>query len=205
MVKSFVWHTAGRPYPGEERSGDGVTCIPLDEIGSWVVAIVDGLGHGNAAADARTMALATIESSAGDPGPGGDVTSTLRSCHFALKQSRGAVMLVASISAHVVTWVGVGNIEGGIWRQGPEGYLNVQPVVCRSGVVGYNLPELAAVTVPINNGDLIVLHTDGIEPGWSRDLGPIARERLADELVHRHARDTDDCCVFVGWFESDNH
>ncbi len=59
------WGVAGRPLPGQKESGDRhwVKVFPQKAL----VAVVDGLGHGEEAAAAATTAVSTLERSSGEP------------------------------------------------------------------------------------------------------------------------------------------
>src|SRR5713101_6564224 len=123
-------------------------------------------------------------------------------CHRALQGTRGVVMSVAVFgrSDRSMTWLGVGNVEGlllygdGAARSGaPRASL-----VTRGGIVGSELPRLRPVVLPIAPGDTLIFATDGIREGFAEGLAPeAAPEQLADQILARHGKGTDDALVLV--------
>jgi negative regulator of sigma-B (phosphoserine phosphatase) len=188
------WAVASGKRPGQERSGDTHAVVQASD-GAVLLAAVDGLGHGDEAAAAAERATETLQCF-----PGESVISLARRCHRALQGTRGAVMTLVRISPHdeTLTWLGVGNVEALLLRQG-EGPAPVrESVLMRGGVVGYQLPPLGATVHALNRGDWIVLATDGIRPEF-RD-GPIADgdpQRLADRILATYRRPDDDALVLV--------
>ena len=78
------------PYPGERLCGDAWAYHQTPE--RTVILLVDGLGHGLAAAEAAEEAVAMFQQ-AGGPPPG----EILSYVHEGLKKTRGAVAAVAEI------------------------------------------------------------------------------------------------------------
>jgi negative regulator of sigma-B (phosphoserine phosphatase) len=141
--------------PDQEQSGDRhlVKTIPEGAL----LAVVDGSGHGPHAATPARLAIETLETHANE-----DVCSLFQSCHHRLKSTRGAVMSMATINAaqNVLSWAGVGNIEGMIFRTGSSSHRSADRLLLRPGIVGYRIPSVKVLTVPISPGDLIILATD---------------------------------------------
>jgi len=170
------WGVATLALPGEVQSGDLHLVKP---VGTGVlVAVVDGLGHGAEAATAARTAVAALERHATEsPLP------LIERCHRALKGTRG-----------------VGNVEGlllygdGVARSGsPRASL-----VTRGGIVGSELPRLHPVVLPITPGDTLIFATDGIREGFGEGLPPEATpQQLADQILARHGKGTDDALVLV--------
>jgi negative regulator of sigma-B (phosphoserine phosphatase) len=165
--------------------------------GGVLVGAVDGLGHGSEAADAAASAVELLAGHAGDP-----VAPLLRRCHDGLSATRGAAISLASIASgdRSMSWLGVGNVEAFL-RRGREPH-RPERLLLRGGVVGYRLPRLQAATVFVEEGDLLVFATDGVASGqWDdvRMTGPPSR--IADEILARFARDSDDALVLVARVE----
>ncbi len=187
------WGVAAMPHPGQTMCGDRQV-VALFPAGA-LVGVVDGLGHGPEAASAAEIAIATMERSAQEP-----VASLVRRCHEALGRTRGVVMTLASLNAldGTVTWLGVGNAEGILFRADKNASPPRESVSLRGGVVGYQVPPLRAQVVPLAPGDVLVLATDGIRSDFDRDLRlSDPPQRMADQLLARHARGTDDALVLV--------
>jgi hypothetical protein len=188
------WAVAGRPLPGEERSGDLAACIPAGD-GALLVAI-DGLGHGAEAALAAEIARDTISAHGSEP-----LTTLLRLCHVALARTRGAAVTLARVQcgAGLLRWVGVGNVETYLLRR-KDG---AQPAVAASavlfgGTVGYRLPTVRDSAVELRPGDLVIMATDGLGPDLLAAVAPGQPvDRIASAIVADHARATDDALVAV--------
>lgn len=190
-AQALDWAIAGRPLPGESESGDA--CVVQPAGGRVLLAVIDGLGHGAAAAVAARLAVATLAGHAAEP-----LEALVRRCHQALLRTRGVVLTLASIcpAEDSLTWIGVGNVEGVLLRAAPDRAR--ESVLLRGGVVGGQLPPLRAATLTLQAGDTLLLLTDGIRAGFT--IGPcahLAPRQIADDLLRDHARDTDDALVLV--------
>lgn len=183
------WALAGAPLAGEELSGDLHVVAPFAD--GVVVAAIDGLGHGPEAAAAAQAAAEIIRANATEP-----VLSIVQRCHDGLRKSRGVVLSIVSIAAldSSLSWTGVGNVDAALVRA--DGRREGVPL--RGGVVGYQLPQLRAVTLPIVPGDTLFLATDGIHSDFLVDAVLADSPRaLADTIFARHARSSDDALIVV--------
>ena len=73
-----------------------------------------------------------------------------------------------------------------------------ETLLLRSGVVGSHLPPLSASVHAVNPGDMLILATDGIRPGFAEELLPLVPPQpAADRILSRYARGTDDALVLV--------
>jgi len=163
-----------------------------------LLAVIDGLGHGEAAAVAADIAVASLGGHAQE-----SVLSLMRRCHEGLKATRGVVMSLASINApdRTVTWVGVGNVEGRLLRANAHDRPACEAVPWRGGVVGYQLPPLRTSMLPIRRGDTLVLATDGIRASFAEELSlRDPPQQIADHILARFGKDTDDALVLVARF-----
>jgi negative regulator of sigma-B (phosphoserine phosphatase) len=184
---------AGVAHEGEGRSGDLAVFAPSRRGG--LVAVIDGLGHGDAAADAAEAAAEVLRIHV-EEGP----QDLLELCHRELRRTRGAVITLAwfDLDARAMTWTGVGNVEARFVRAGDRADArHVSPVVL-GGVVGYNLPQVRLSTIPLEPGDAVVLATDGVAADYSQSLAPgIAAQELAERVLERHGKGTDDALAAV--------
>lgn len=185
---------ASRTARGETASAD--RHLVHQSGTATVVAVVDGLGHGDEAARAATSAIRAIEvHAAAAP------TAIVARVHDHLRGTRGVVLSLARIDlvARTLTWVGVGNVAGTIVRRGADSL----PAKCSSlllapGIVGSNLPELRPETVEFPTATTLVLATDGIDQAFEAQVGPTTPVQiLADRLLQAHGRHRDDCLVLV--------
>jgi serine/threonine protein phosphatase PrpC len=185
------WAVSGRALQGELESGDAHLVATLP--GGALVAVVDGLGHGPEAAQAARHAVATMRADPGKP-----VADILLACHQQLRKTRGAVISLASFQPGIMTWLGVGNVEGLLFSAGQTGATVRESLLLRSGVVGYQIPSLRPASLRIQSGDMLVLATDGISTRFG-DHVPLARrpQEVADEILRRYGKETDDALVLV--------
>ncbi|WP_040823162.1 SpoIIE family protein phosphatase [Nocardia jiangxiensis] len=194
LIGTIEWAAAGRALPGQRVSGD--RAVVLDAGGDSVLfAVLDGLGHGAAAADAADRAAQVLSDNRAEPL---DVLALL--CHRALAETRGAALTLALFdSGDRVHWLGVGNVESRIVAAAPGTLAVRATALLAAGIVGYRLPpNLQTQTVPVRAGDLLLMATDGIVSDFADtvDLSRPTSEITADILAG-HSKDTDDALVLA--------
>jgi len=187
------WGAATLPLPGESESGDKVV-VELFGLGS-MVAVIDALGHGSAAAQAADIAAQTLSRHCRE-----DPLALVRRCHASLRGTRGAAVSIASLDAErrTLTWIGIGNVAGVLVREDSRG-PQLRELLAYGGVVGDRLPEVSASVVELAASDtLLILTTDGVGR-YTPDVLRGAREpqALAERILGRFAKRTDDAAVLV--------
>lgn len=187
------WGVATLALEGQSESGD-LHLVKADKDGV-LIAVLDGLGHGEEAAAAARLAVSVLERYSDEP-----PLSLLQRCHVALKGSRGVVMSLARFDAArgTMTWLGVGNVEGVLHHADWSERSGRASLVTRGGIVGSEVPAVQAAVIPVQPGDMLVFATDGIGSGFLVDVS--AREdpqRLADQILARYGKGTDDALVLV--------
>jgi phosphoserine phosphatase RsbX len=184
---------AKHAHVGEGESGDlHMVCCNQNGV---LIAVIDGIGHGEEAAEAARTAATVLRSSADEP-----VISLVELCHEKLKGTRGAVLSLAFISPEqkMMTWIGVGNVQGVLVRADTKKGNVQESILLRAGVVGSKLPSLQASVLPVSQGDTVVFATDGIQSDFSTSLS--AREnpqRAADRILNKYRSRNDDALVLV--------
>jgi len=184
---------AQRARPGDVESGD--RCVVQPFPAGMLLAVMDGLGHGEPAAAAAAIAAAILEEHSSEA-----VDALVKRCHAALTGTRGVVMSLASFHAGARTlwWLGVGNVEGVLARRHPGAAPAQELLLLRPGIVGHQLPSLQPARLSVSAGDVLMLATDGVRSGFSRGLAPgLPPQRLADLVLATEARETDDALVLV--------
>jgi negative regulator of sigma-B (phosphoserine phosphatase) len=184
---------AGLAHEGEGRSGDLAVFAPSQRGG--LVAVIDGLGHGDAAADAAEAAADVLRREVERP-----PQELLELCHRELRKTRGAVMTLAwfDLEAGTMTWTGVGNVEARFVRAGDREDARHDSPVVLGGVVGYTLPQVRLGTIPLEPGDAVVLATDGVTADFSVSLASgVNAQQLAERVLEKHGKGTDDALAVV--------
>ncbi len=194
MADSFLeWDVAQQTLTGQKKSGDSYLVKPF--ANSVLVAVVDGLGHGEEAAAAAKIAVDTLEANARN-----NVMSLFERSHEALRKSRGVVMSLALINGRdaTATWMGVGNVEGLLVRANPDIKPQKESLLIRAGVVGGQLPPLHASIMAIMPGDTLVFATDGILSGFAEKVNPHdPPKEIAASILANYAKESDDALVWV--------
>jgi negative regulator of sigma-B (phosphoserine phosphatase) len=181
------------PLPGQEESGDLSLVKTVDA--RTLVAVVDGLGHGEDAASSAHAAVAALDRYARESLP-----ELVKRCHNALAGMRGVVLGAASLdpAAGTMTWIGVGNISGILFRADQNARPARVSLVPLAGFIGAELPIATARVVSLLPGDTLVLASDGIKEGFADTLAlNNSPQTIADTILARYAKGTDDALALV--------
>jgi negative regulator of sigma-B (phosphoserine phosphatase) len=184
---------AGAPLAGESRSGDLAVFAPYD--GGALVAVIDGLGHGNAAADAAAVAGKMLRERPDDP-----PDALLKRCHDALRATRGVVATLAwfDLATAGLTWTGIGNVEGRLVRADRQRGDSGDSPTLFGGVLGWSLPAVRVVRTQLAPGDCLVMATDGVAADFGSSLMPgVPAPEQAKRVLASHARGSDDALVIA--------
>lgn len=153
-----------RPRQGESVNGDDATFWRTGEV--LLIAVADGLGHGEMARRASGAAMECVLQS-----PVQSPVALVRACDAALEGTRGAAMLAARLDrpAARIELCCVGNLSTQIVSS-----RAVRHLTCQSGIVGSprEAKRVEAQLAPIGADELLVIFSDGIE----------SRVNVADEL-----------------------
>lgn len=153
-------HFAARAITGEgEACGD--TGIILDD--GCFLGLVDALGHGPVAAEiaehAKDYLLHHYHLK---------LSEIIQGLHDHLKNTRGAVAAVCRLdrSSGILHYSGMGNIRLRIFGHRP------QILITRDGILGYMIPSPEANTIQLHDGDILIMHSDGIREHFAPDGYP---------------------------------
>ena len=178
---------------GQGESGDHhLVCCNQDGV---LIAAVDGIGHGEEAANAAKKAISILRNGVGEP-----IISLVERCHEKLRPTRGVVLSLASIDVPqgMMTWLGVGNVQGLLMRANTKNGNTQEPLLLRAGVVGSRVPPLQAAVLPIQKGDTLIFATDGIRSGFTETLNSMENpQRAADRILQNCRSGSDDALVLV--------
>lgn len=194
LAKTVIeWGVAGLPLNGNRYSGDAY--IIRQSPTGILIAVIDGLGHGEDAYRASQIAAGTLMDSASD-----DLFQLSTECHQALIRTRGVVMSMAFLNARqkIMTWMGIGNVEGYLRRADADVTPSRESLPLRGGVVGYKLPPLYASALTVFKGDTLFFVTDGISSNYDREVDlKDSPQRIADQILCKCGKKTDDALVLV--------
>jgi hypothetical protein len=192
------WGVASLALPGQRESGDSHLVKVLSS--QALVAVVDGLGHGQEAAATARLAIKVLEAYAGE-----SLVELVHRCHHELRATRGVVMSLASFDAreNTLTWLGVGNVEGLLLHREARVFQGPETLLLRGGVVGDHLPSLAASVIQVSEDDLLIFATDGIRPGFAGHLTLSEPPQvIADRILSKYGDRTDDALALVARYNN---
>lgn len=175
----------------ERVCGDG--WVVQHDKGRVVLLVVDGLGHGQLAADAALQASLTFKRHTSEP-----PTDILNALHAALKPTRGAAGAVCEIfpGTQRLSFAGLGNIAGTVLTDSKR-----VSVVSQNGTLGAEARKPLAFDYPFGQGAVAVFASDGISTRWDLTGYPGLLNKhpsIVAAVLHRDfARGTDDATVLV--------
>ncbi|SEW36940.1 ATP-binding protein [Chitinophaga arvensicola] len=180
------------PKPGLDICGDG---FYYDISPKFIrLFLGDGLGHGIEANKAVVAAGQAFESCT-ESSP----KEIIRYINTEVKRTRGLVGTVAVFDREQKVWriCGVGNINTKI-----IGNTSNKTYMPYNGIIGLNVPNsLNVQEIPHENGQHIVLCSDGIKSRWDLVKHPgILRYDLtiaANTIIKEFSRNTDDMSVAI--------
>jgi phosphoserine phosphatase RsbX len=181
------------PLPGQSESGD---LYLIKRVGKGtLVAVVDGLGHGQEAACAAQAAVGALDRYAREP-----LIELVRRCHDAMVGLRGVVLGLAYLDPHAatMTWLGVGNVGGMLLRADLGNRPSRITLVPSAGFIGAEQTRPTSRSVPLALGDTVVLFSDGVKDGFAESLVlSNSPQEIADFVITRHVKGNDDALVLV--------
>lgn len=190
---SFQIGQTNRPLPGQRVSGDG---LYVQEDPDWsLFAVIDGLGHGESAARATTVCLSVFKAGSRLP-----LVDMLTKAHAQLRGERGVVaglLRIKRVEASFEAAI-VGNVSITHQRHVPGMPAKRVHVLGQPGVLGTTLRRIVVQPGDVCEGDVFVLHTDGIQS--RAEFGPMAgldAEEAAERIVSEFGKASDDCACLV--------
>lgn len=195
-TSGLEWSMIRFPKEGESVCGD------LHLIKKYrdkaLVAVMDGLGHGEKAAYASTRAKHLIKECKNE-----SLINIVDYCHQNLKNTRGVVMSLALVDSweRILTWIGVGNVQGSLLPGENANESDNESIILKQGIVGYNLPSLQASVLPISVDDMLIFTTDGIQNGYidKIDAGTDP-EKIVEYIASNYIKKSDDALILAARF-----
>lgn len=189
------WAAVRRPRPGEAVCGDHPIALNIGD-GAALFGVIDGLGHGAAAASAAQLAAELVDERRSEP-----LEVLIQRCHLALTETRGVAMTLARVDFETdeVSWIGIGNVTAELVAKHPGGIEVRSSALLAGGIVGYRIPQtLLTQRVSIAPGDLLVIASDGIAEHHLHGIDFAAQATtIAEQLVGGYGRETDDALVLA--------
>jgi serine/threonine protein phosphatase PrpC len=193
-VPEWVADTYARPCDGEHVCGDVAVVISLER--GLLLAVVDGLGHGPAAAAVSEVAVEWLRSRAH-----ADVAGVVDGLSEKLRRTEGAAVGICYLdhASGRVTYAGIGNTVLRTFGSADEGRL-----VSRDGVAGRTSIKAKAFSAQLRPGDLLLLYSDGVRAHFQLDDIPAIRTQepaaIARTVVLRFGKVHDDAaCIAARW------
>ncbi|MFD2166115.1 SpoIIE family protein phosphatase [Thalassotalea euphylliae] len=183
--------TRNRAKYGEIVSGDKVVVRQLEQ--KLLLAVIDGVGHG-AEADKVSKILAryllqleTLES------PSAMIDAMDKISHPCIGASVG--LAIVDENSHRVDFAGVGNIAAYVMGANSESFAS------RDGTVGCHSRIPLAQSKNLSAGDLIVMHSDGIQSRLLRqfdsDYLKASVEQILSYIFSNFEKNYDDASCIV--------
>ncbi len=182
-----------KPHPTAHVCGDHAGAWQLGD-NRLLVALADGLGHGEAAHADALACIKQVNASRFQP-----LTQIFADCASGLKLARGAALSIACIDPkrEQITVGGVGNISTLLVGDSTQRFTNTE------GIVGLPLaaPLLVQTASFIPATDCLFMSSDGIEESDAffrfRPSLFSSLQTLADMLLAQTAKGTDDAGLVV--------
>jgi len=183
-----------RAYPGENDCGDQIDYWQDDK--QLICCVVDGLGHGMHAKDGACQIMDFVEKHRSQ-----SPEQLFATCNQAMLHERGGVMAVAWIRDDQLTYASIGNITGyWVYIDAEQGIHRVEQLHMDRGMIGGGFKSLNIQTLTLTRGDLLIMHSDGLNPVYNLDPWQMIlddSEKLASMLLEDQGKETDDACVLV--------
>jgi anti-sigma regulatory factor (Ser/Thr protein kinase) len=201
----FAFGALSLPIASEDSNGDG-WAIAADRAGVALMSI-DGLGHGELAAQAASAALECMAM-----GPFRQPGAQIEACHTALRATRGAAMAVAQLAyprmdgeTPQLRFAGIGNIAACLIDpddgSGASAGGKRRQMISHNGIVGHNMRKVQQFELPCPAGCLLVMHSDGLSTQWDLNAYPGLASChplvIAAVLLRDFGRARDDASVLV--------
>ncbi len=179
---------AQRAKSNERICGDVVAVT--EKPSGVLIAIADGLGHGELAHEAASAFCNFSREHAADP-----IQSIMSNATAVMARTRGAAAALVDFNEdqNTLEFIGVGNIE--LRSLSKE---KICPVSV-PGIVGSSLRRVRTFVYPMNNDDLFIIFSDGISSRFVLDdYRRLTEREMADRVLGEFGKSHDDAtCVVV--------
>lgn len=186
---------AQRSYFYHRDTECGDTGLIKEFDGKVFVAIVDVLGHGSEAHELAVVCRDFLEKNYRQ-----DLKEILKALHEFLRGSRGVVagLCLLETDSGVLKYIGVGDIT--VRKFG----ANPAKLISQDGIVGYVMKTLHEGTMKLEDGDILVLYTDGVKEHFDAEEYPQLfsdnARAIASNIIRKFGKEEDDAtCIALRW------
>lgn len=186
------WGAMTLPATGQDQNGDAYIIKRFGD--RQLLAIIDGLGHGEGAMEAAIEAVASIEKNASQ-----SVETIIRATHQALRSTRGAVAGLALIdcTTGVIEYAGIGNTDFRAF-----GGRESLRFISLNGTLGSRLDRVKVFKEQLPKVVTLVMSTDGISERWDAENYPgllgLHPQMLCAVVMRDFSRSNDDATIICG-------
>ncbi len=190
LLNPFGIGVASRPHPLMPVNGDSFV------VKQWgqkaLVAVIDGLGHGQYAHSAAETARQYVENHFDAP-----LSSIFIGVSRACRATRGVVMAAALFDGprERFSFASLGNVEARIFNS-----CNEAKLLITRGILGHTNKMPPVSEYPWDPHSVFVMHSDGLLSRWQWDDFTFVNElpsKIAHRLLLTLARKEDDATVIV--------
>jgi serine phosphatase RsbU (regulator of sigma subunit) len=169
---------------GQSINGDAYFVGEYD--GKVILAVLDGVGHGEEANRAARRAIAFL-TNCRQPG----LETLIQGCHRELRGTRGVVISLALVNKgnSTLSHAGIGNIESLIITENNR----TVHLISMNGVIGHNLRKVKEFQYPYHPGDTMVMFSDGISSRFdmAEFLPLVDLPAVAQRILEKYGKDDD--------------
>lgn len=194
-LKRLKYEVLYEALKGEIACGDHYIIKELDD--SILIAVIDGLGHGEEAAFAAKKAATVMEENADKT-----VEQIFHICNQELADTRGVVMTALKVDANYkLRYMAIGNVMGVCWKIDKDKLIRL-PLFTEGGIVGSRIPAFVREKeVIINPGATLILATDGIKTEFEIESPTFeSPDVIAQRIFTSYRNIKDDGLVLVAQF-----
>jgi len=180
---------ASKPIEGERVNGDAWFFKTWD--GQTLLAVIDGLGHGQEAALASETARQYLIDNYSS-----DLEGIMQGLHTELHKTRGCVAGLVYVN-HVekkITHCGIGNIDVIIDSRPPAHPASL------NGIVGVNIRKVLVFEYHYDSLRLVIMHSDGISSRFDPGNYPLVFKNpqvVAEQIMADWGKSTDDRLILI--------
>jgi phosphoserine phosphatase RsbX len=174
------------PMQGEIKNGDAALIRELQD-GHYLLAVIDGLGHGPDAAAASLAGVELLQELSSTS----NVDSAMQDLHRHLRGTRGAAGTLCIIKGEEMEACAVGNVA----------LMSVNcnvPLVLSAGVLGHQVTKFRISSSRLKPGARLALLSDGVSTRFRlEEFRQFEPQAACEEIMTRFRRKHDDATVLI--------